>query len=492
MSHKMAWGDLFAGGGGTTTGAMANPDLKVIWAVNHDPESIKVHKQNHPETKHYMEDIRTLDVDHLTAVFGLWASLECTNFSNAKGGGPRDADSRTLANHLFRYVDKLAPKFIIIENVREFMAWGDLDENGKPISRDRGRCYIEWVDKMKNRGYEFDYRLLNTADYGGYTSRVRFFGVFWKKGYSYTFPEPTHCKNENNLFGLPKWKACKEKIDLTNLGKSIFEGKPPVENTIRRIIGGIKKFAPEFVDHLQFISSYYGSGVNASDITTPLNTIRTKDCHSLVTVKKLQFITDHCWGSQSQKINTPLNTQLKRQTKELITIEPKKILKNQQLLKSVSIKRKQQFITKYYGGDYHNQSIESPYPTITTVDHCAIVSLQFIGETYNSNGKPERNVKSINRPLGAITSSPKHELVSLLKGFDIRKRFLDKEELASITGFPKNYFDGVKSKDAIKMIGNAVPTIMAQVLTEQCKEKNDSIIPVNARFWGDLFARKQS
>jgi DNA (cytosine-5)-methyltransferase 1 len=35
----------------------------------------------------------------------LHASLECTNFSKAKGGQPRDADSRTLAEHLFRYID---------------------------------------------------------------------------------------------------------------------------------------------------------------------------------------------------------------------------------------------------------------------------------------------------------------------------------------------------------------------------------------------------
>ena len=69
----------------------------------------------------------------------LWASLECTNFSRAKGGQPRDADSRTLAEHLFRYIEALTPDYIQIENVEEFMSWGDLDENGKPISRDKGR-----------------------------------------------------------------------------------------------------------------------------------------------------------------------------------------------------------------------------------------------------------------------------------------------------------------------------------------------------------------
>ena len=56
----------------------------------------------------------------------LWASLECTNFSIAKGGQSRDADSRTLAEHLFRYIDALRPDYIQIENVKEFMTWGPL------------------------------------------------------------------------------------------------------------------------------------------------------------------------------------------------------------------------------------------------------------------------------------------------------------------------------------------------------------------------------
>jgi DNA (cytosine-5)-methyltransferase 1 len=108
----------------------------------------------------------------------LWASLECTNFSRAKGGQPRDADSRTLAEHLFRYIEALTPDYIQIENVEEFMSWGDLDENGKPISRDKGRLYTNWVDNVKAYGYKFDHRILNAADYGAYTSRKRFFGTF--------------------------------------------------------------------------------------------------------------------------------------------------------------------------------------------------------------------------------------------------------------------------------------------------------------------------
>src|SRR5690606_20563989 len=127
-----------------------DPCALVAACVNHDPKAIKSHWMNHPEVVHFEEDIRTLELTPLIELINayremypnakivLWASLECTNFSKAKGGQPRDADSRTLADHLDRYVIALNPDYIQIENVVEFMSWGPLDEKGKPVSRRSG------------------------------------------------------------------------------------------------------------------------------------------------------------------------------------------------------------------------------------------------------------------------------------------------------------------------------------------------------------------
>ncbi len=129
------------------------------------------HRSNHPDALHFTEDIRTLNltplIKHLDqqrtlypeAKIVLWASLECTNFSKAKGGLPRDADSRTLAEHLFRYIHAIEPDFIQIENVAEFMSWGDMDENGRPVSMDKGRLYTRWVKNVKACGYNFEHRI---------------------------------------------------------------------------------------------------------------------------------------------------------------------------------------------------------------------------------------------------------------------------------------------------------------------------------------------
>lgn len=125
--------DLFCGAGGTSTGieqARFNKEkiANVIACINHDATAIRSHLANHKGTIHFTEDIKNFDVTKFPqwsddTIKVLWASLECTNFSNAKGGLPRDADSRTLGEHLYRYIEHLEPDYVLIENVREFMAW---------------------------------------------------------------------------------------------------------------------------------------------------------------------------------------------------------------------------------------------------------------------------------------------------------------------------------------------------------------------------------
>ena len=136
---KIFWIDLFAGAGGTSTGiSSANKDIEVIACINHDEMAIKSHEANHPDCVHFIEDIRTFNTDKLKSMvdyirkhnenclINLWASLECTDYSKAKGGLPRDADSRTLALDMYRYIEAINPDYFYVENVGEFMCWGPL------------------------------------------------------------------------------------------------------------------------------------------------------------------------------------------------------------------------------------------------------------------------------------------------------------------------------------------------------------------------------
>lgn len=322
--------DLFCGAGGTSTGVnSARLDgeqcAEVIACVDHDANAIASHASNHPDALHFTEDIRTLElsplVEHLEscriknpdALTVLWASLECTNFSKAKGGQPRDADSRTLAEHLFRYIEAIDPDYIQIENVEEFMSWGEVDENGKPFSTDKGRSYLRWVNNVKRYGYNFEHRILNAADYGAYTSRKRFFGIFAKKGLPIVFPEPTHSKNgEAALFDtLHKWKPVREVLDLEDEGKSIFDRKKPLsDKTLERIYAGLIKFVAggKQAFMVKYNSMNQRGRYVAPSLEDPCPTVATQGRLALASV---QFLSKQFSGSPDDKnisIEAPAGT----------------------------------------------------------------------------------------------------------------------------------------------------------------------------------------
>jgi len=69
---KLLYIDLFCGAGGISTGVEnarhnGNKCAKVIACVNHDKNAIASHAENHPDTLHFTEDIRTLELSPLLA-----------------------------------------------------------------------------------------------------------------------------------------------------------------------------------------------------------------------------------------------------------------------------------------------------------------------------------------------------------------------------------------------------------------------------------------
>ncbi len=394
---KLLYIDLFCGAGGTSTGVEnaryeGRQCAKVIGCVNHDANAIASHAANHPDAMHFTEDIRTLELSPLIAHIAkmrklypdafvvLWASLECTNFSKAKGGQPRDADSRTLAEHLFRYIEAINPDYIQIENVEEFMSWGDLDENGKPISKDAGRLYQQWVANVYGYGYRFVHRILNSADYGAYTSRRRFFGIFAKGSLPIVFPEPTHSKEgAAGLFGrLHRWKPVREVLDFSDEGESIFGRKKPlVDATLERIYAGLIKFVAGGKEAfmVKWNSMSRAGKYHAPGIDEPCPTVATQ---SRLGVAQVSFLSKYYGGSPEGK--------------SVSVEEP---------AGAITTRDHHSFITAYYGNG-HNHSIDEPAPTLTTKDRLAFVDMQY------GNGTP----CDIETPAPTVTTNPKHQLVT--------------------------------------------------------------------------------
>lgn len=442
---KLLYIDLFCGAGGTSTGVenaryADERCAKVIACVNHDANAIASHAANHPDALHFTEDIRTLELSPLVAhvermkkiypdaLIVLWASLECTNFSKAKGGQPRDADSRTLAEHLFRYIEAIDPDYIQIENVEEFMSWGDMDENGKPISKDKGRCYEKWKRNVRKYGYDFDWRILNAANYGAYTTRKRYFGIFAKRGLPIVFPEPTHCKDgKTDMMGrLEKWNAVKEVLDFTDEGDSIFcRKKPLAEKTLERIYAGLIKFVAGGKD--AFIVKYNSMNRNGKyqppSIDEPCPTVATQGRLALA---KVSFLSKQYSGHPESKnisIEEPAGTITCKDYHAFVSAYygNGNNYSVESLLTKDHLALVTPFFMNYYSGGGQLGGVDEPCPAITTVPKQRIVTPVFIDQQFGAS-----SAASIEKPLGAITTNPKYSLVTC-KG----KSFLMNPQFAS-------------------------------------------------------------
>ncbi len=545
---RLLYVDLFCGAGGTSTGVEyarlhGEKCAKVVACVNHDANAIASHQANHPDTLHFTEDIRTLElspmVNHLKmmkmkypdAAVVLWASLECTNFSKAKGGQPRDADSRTLAEHLYRYIEAIHPNYIQIENVEEFMSWGDLDEKGHPISRDKGRLYQKWVRTVCGYGYHFDWKILNAADFGAYTSRKRFFGQFAEHGLPIAFPQPTYAKygDEGGLFHqFKKWKAVRDVLDLKDEGTSIFTKKKPLcEKTLERIYAGLIKFVAggkkQYEDWILKYNSVNKKGNHSpSSILEPCPTVATQNRLGYV---KVNFLSKQFSGDPMSK-----NVSVERPAGAITCVDH------------------HAFVTAYFGNGF-NRSVDEPAPTITTKERHALVQVdlnepmpdvpldkvtlqtnQFIANEYSGGGQ----LSDLKDVCPAVLTTPKQKIVSAeqfllnpqyqsegrdlekpcftliarmdkmppylisteqgdigiaiyendspmtrkVKEFmamygiiDIKMRMLNIRELKRIMGFPEDYTLIGTQAEQKKFIGNAVEVNMSRVLCEALCEK---------------------
>jgi len=411
LTISLLYVDLFCGAGGTSTGVeTAKVDnekcAKVIACVNHDANAIASHAENHPESLHFTEDIRTLELSPLAAYatemrraypfakLVLWASLECTNFSKAKGGMARDADSRTLAEHLDRYIIALDPDSVQIENVEEFMGWGDIDEKGRPIIKDKGRLYKKWIDHIKDFGYNFDYRILNSADFGALTSRKRFFAQFNKPAFPIVWPEATHSKkSEGGFFGsLEKWRPVKEVLDFSDQGESIFRRKKPlVEATLERIFHGLVKFVAGGKDKwlLKYNSVNGKTGRHIPpSIEDPCPTI---SCQGRLGVVSAQFLAQYNSGSAEYRVKS-------------IDEACNAVTTNNRFAKVEC-----NFLSKYYSGrpEHKNITVNGPSGTIRTKDCQALVQPQFI-QAYYGNGF----TSSIESPSPTVTTGDRFSLIT--------------------------------------------------------------------------------
>lgn len=171
--------DLFSGAGGFQIG-FEREGFETKLSTDFDEDCEKVHKKNNPEVPFLRMDIHDLTselidqyIDPNTNIDVLVGGPPCQGFSTIGKRSSSDPQKRnaydprnTLFKEYIRVLNYLKPKFFLMENVQGL------------LTRDKGRVFEEIKSTFKQTGYEFNYVILNAADYGvpQIRNRVFFFG----------------------------------------------------------------------------------------------------------------------------------------------------------------------------------------------------------------------------------------------------------------------------------------------------------------------------
>lgn len=336
--------DLFAGGGGASTGIEKAIGRHVDIAVNHDADAIGMHEVNHPQTRHYRADV--WEVDPLAVVEGqqvglLHASPDCTDHSQAKGGQPRSTKIRALAWVVHRWAGKVRPDVITLENVEQMLQWSPLiakrdpktgrvvtldevvdpvtkrkafrvAEPGEHVPRHRqflvpnkeklGRNWTHFVAGLRAMGYVVQWRVICNADLGAHSTRTRLYMVARCDGLPIVWPEKTHAKKPKGK--LKAHRPAADCIDWSIEGQSIFGRKKSLADaTMRRIAHGMRKFVLDCPE--PFIVNNMANNVPRS-VSEPIGPVLTGG-HKMLLAPTLMPLT-HQGGHRNHDPRDPLPT----------------------------------------------------------------------------------------------------------------------------------------------------------------------------------------
>lgn len=414
--------DLFAGGGGASTGIEAALEEPVDIAINHDRVALDVHRANHPRTTHLTKDVwkaRPLEVTGGRPVRLMWASPDCTHHSVAKGGKPLKKNIRALAWVVVRWAQDVGPAVIFLENVAEFRTWCPLDRAGRPIKRRKGETFRRWVRHLERLGYVVEFRVLDASLYGAPTRRRRLFLVARRDGLPVVWPEPTH--GPGRLL-LRTAAGC---IDWSIPCPSIFERKRPLaEKTLWRIAQGLRRFV--FESPRPFIVQYHnergGAAARLSKLEEPLGTQTTENRFGLV-APSLVKVNHGEREARGEPVSEPISTITATQrghalvTPTLIQtgygerdgqaarvpglLKPLGTMVNGQKHALVAA-----WLAKHFGGVV-GQEVPVPASTITAKDHhglCAATLVKFRGN--EENGHP--GCAPVDEPMPTVTAGGFH------------------------------------------------------------------------------------
>jgi len=250
--------DLFAGAGGTSTGA-TQAGANVVWAANHWQTAVNTHAANHPATQHVCQDLHLADWTRIPAHDWVLASPSCKGHARARGKErPHHDAERATAWAFLDCVETTLPLGFTVENVPEMRAWA---------------LYPSWRDALQRLGYRLTEQVLCASGFGAPQERERLFVV-------------GHRRKEIRLRspGLTA-PAASSFLDL-NAGRWSAVDKPGrAAKTLEKIAASRARLGSTF------LLPFYGATKVGRSLARPLGTVTCKDRYALIHGDRMRMLT---------------------------------------------------------------------------------------------------------------------------------------------------------------------------------------------------------
>ena len=156
---------LFSGIGGTELD-LDKEQFKTVAFCEWDKFASDVLRYHHPNTINFGDVTKVLErrseIPRCNMVMG---GFPCQSWSSAGlRQGFDDARGRgDMVFHMFKIIQELKPKYVLCENVKGLMTF------------DAGNAFIEICKSLSELGYEFDFEMLNSKNFGLAQNRERMF-----------------------------------------------------------------------------------------------------------------------------------------------------------------------------------------------------------------------------------------------------------------------------------------------------------------------------
>lgn len=184
--------DLFAGAGGSSLGA-TQAGARVVWAANHWPLAVEVHRRNHPETHHECQDlhqcdwsaVRDLRPDLVLASPACQGHSRAASAGGARGSLPKHDRDRSTAWAVVSCLEACRAPVAVVENVLELRNWS---------------LYPSWLDALSRLGYTAAEHVFDASWSGVPQRRKRLFVVLARSAKSLRLALP--CESPKTLWDI--------------------------------------------------------------------------------------------------------------------------------------------------------------------------------------------------------------------------------------------------------------------------------------------------